>query len=54
MGHGIVADLWTTRYDEMKAIIVAIPSLAEQTTIANFLDRKTAQIDQPFPSKKNK
>ncbi len=46
MGHGIVADLWTTRYDEMKAVILGIPSLPEQTAIAAFLDRKTAQIDQ--------
>ncbi len=46
MGHGIVADLWTTRYDEMKAIMVGIPSYEEQTAIANFLDRKTALIDQ--------
>jgi type I restriction enzyme S subunit len=46
MGHGIVADLWTTRYDEMKAIMVGIPSLEEQTAIADFLDRKTALIDQ--------
>ncbi|CAG5013095.1 hypothetical protein DYBT9275_05336 [Dyadobacter sp. CECT 9275] len=48
---GSLLDLWTTRYDEMKAIIVAIPSLAEQTTIANFLDRKTAQIDQAISIK---
>lgn len=46
MGHGIVADLWTTRYDEMKAIMVGIPSIEEQTAIAAFLDRKTALIDQ--------
>ncbi|WNV05948.1 restriction endonuclease subunit S [Candidatus Methylospira mobilis] len=46
MGHGIVADLWTTRYDEMKAVIMGIPPLLEQTAIAAFLDRKTAQIDQ--------
>lgn len=45
MGHGIVADLWTTRYDEMKAIMVGIPPLSEQTAIAQFLDRKTAQIE---------
>jgi type I restriction enzyme S subunit len=45
MGHGIVADLWTTRYDEMKAITIGIPPLPEQTAIANFLDRKTAQVD---------
>jgi type I restriction enzyme S subunit len=46
MGHGIVADLWTTRYDEMKSIMVVIPSKEEQTAIATFLDRKTALIDQ--------
>ena len=46
MGHGIVADLWTTRYDEMKAIMVGIPSHPEQTAIAAFLDRKTTLIDQ--------
>ena len=46
MGHGIVADLWTTRYYEMKSIMVSIPPLKEQTAIANFLDRKTALIDQ--------
>jgi len=50
-GHGIVADLWTTRYDEMKAIKIAIPSLPEQTRIAQFLDRKTAQIGQAIAQK---
>jgi type I restriction enzyme, S subunit len=51
MGHGIVADLWTTRYDEMKAIMVGIPSFEEQTAIAEFLDRKTALIDQAIDIK---
>lgn len=46
MGHGIVADLWTTRYDEMSSIILGIPTLEEQEAIAKFLDEKTAQIDQ--------
>ena len=45
MGHGIVADLWTTRYDEMKAITIGIPPIEEQIAIAQYLDRKTAQID---------
>lgn len=45
MEHGIVADLWTTRYDEMKAVIIGVPPLKEQTAIANFLDKKTAQIE---------
>lgn len=51
MGHGIVADLWTTRYYEMKAIMVGIPSKDEQTSIASFLDRKTTQIDQAISQK---
>lgn len=44
-GHGIVADLWTTRYDEMKFIFLAIPPFQEQEAIAKFLDDKTAKID---------
>ena len=51
MGHGIVADLWTTRYDEMKTIMVGIPSEIEQTAIANFLDEKTAKIDKAIAQK---
>jgi len=51
MGHGIVADLWTTRYDEMKAVIMGIPPQSEQTAIANFLDQKTTQIDQAIAIK---
>lgn len=51
MGHGIVADLWTTRYDEMKAIMVGIPPLPEQEKIATFLDLKTAKIDQAIAIK---
>jgi type I restriction enzyme S subunit len=50
-GHGIVADLWTTRYDDMKLIKVAIPPLTEQTRIAQFLDRKTTQIDKAIAQK---
>ncbi len=44
-GHGIVADLWTTRYDEMKFIHLAIPPLQEQKAIADFLDDKCAKVD---------
>ena len=51
MGHGIVADLWTTRYDEMKNIKTAFPPKQEQTRIANFLDRKCEQIDKAIELK---
>ena len=32
--------------DELKNSLLAIPTIKEQTTIANFLDTKTAQIDE--------
>lgn len=44
-GHGIVADLWTTNYSDMKNIYLAIPPLYEQTQIASFLDSETSRID---------
>lgn len=44
-GKGIVADLWSTNYGEMKAITLAVPPIGEQVTIAAFLDRETAKID---------
>ena len=44
-GKGIVADLWSTNYSEMKEIRLAVPTLIEQAAIATFLDRETAKID---------
>lgn len=46
VGRGIVADLWTTRYDEMRTILIALPSPDEQRAIAAFLDGKCATIDE--------
>lgn len=51
VGRGIVADLWTTRYDEMRTMMLALPSSEEQTAIANFLDEKTAKIDEAITIK---
>ena len=45
-GHGIVDDLWTTRWQEMKRISVVFPPLPTQQRIADFLDRKCAEIDE--------
>ncbi len=45
VGHGIVADLWTTRFDDIKNSLIAFPPLTEQTQIANFLDNKILKID---------
>ena len=44
-GHGIVDDLWTTRWQEMKRIIVPVPSLDAQRKIADYLDNIVSQID---------
>ncbi len=44
-GHGIVADLWTTRYADMKNIRLFVPDFSTQKAIADFLDRETARID---------
>ncbi|GBR55942.1 restriction endonuclease S subunit [Acetobacter senegalensis DSM 18889] len=44
-GKGIVADLWSTNYNEMKLIYLALPPLPEQQTIASFLDRECGKID---------
>ena len=44
-GHGIVNDLWTTNWQDMKKIIVPIPDLIEQQKIAEFLDKKCSHID---------
>lgn len=45
-GHGIVDDLWTTRWQEMKRITISVPPLPTQQRIANFLDRKCAEIEE--------
>jgi type I restriction enzyme S subunit len=44
-GKGIVADLWSTNYSEMRDIFLAIPNLSEQSAIASFLDHETSKID---------
>lgn len=45
-GHGIVDDLWSTNWQDMKSICVTVPPLDEQERIADFLDEKCAEIDQ--------
>lgn len=44
-GHGIVDDLWTTRWQEMRNITIPVPKYAVQQKIAAHLDRKCTQID---------
>ncbi len=44
-GHGIVDDLWTTNWKDMKKITIPMPDLDEQERIAVFLDDKCSEID---------
>lgn len=45
-GRGIVADLWTTRYSEMKSILLPVPPRDEQDQIVRFLDWKVSKINK--------
>ena len=45
-GHGIVDDLWTTRWQEMKNISIVYPSLTEQQKIADYLDKVCGEVDE--------
>jgi len=45
-GHGIVADLWTTGWNDMKKILLPVPPIDEQRRIADYLDEKCAEIDR--------
>lgn len=44
-GRGIVADLWTTHYSEMRNIFLPLPPLSEQEAIVAYLEEKVAQMD---------
>lgn len=52
-GHGIVDDLWTTNWSEMKRISIPLPPLDEQQEIADCLDNKCAEIEQIIADKKS-
>lgn len=44
-GHGIVDDLWTTRWQEMKRILVPVPPYKIQNQIALFLEEHCSRIN---------
>ena len=46
LGRGIVSDLWTTRYSEMKEIMIPLPPLPEQHTIVRYIEEKTTKADK--------
>lgn len=45
-GHGIVDDLWTTGWQEMKNIFIPTPPIDEQKRIAAYLDEQCKKIDE--------
>ena len=46
IGRGIVADLWTTRYSEMRNIFVPLPPKDEQQAIVSYIEEKCQKIDK--------
>ncbi len=46
LSYGIRIGQWELRFKDFKDIVVPYPSMLEQIQIANFLDRKTGQIDE--------
>lgn len=51
-GRGIVADLWTTRYSEMKTILLPVPPRAEQDQIVHYLDWQVSKINRLIAAKR--
>lgn len=50
-GRGIVADLWTTRYSEMRNILVPYPSHEEQNAIVAYLNWQKSVFNNIIPEK---
>ena len=51
-GRGIVSDLWTTRYSEMKNILLPVPPREEQNQIVRYLDWQVSKINKLIAAKK--
>lgn len=51
-GRGIVADLWTTRYSEMKTILLPVPPREEQDQIVRYLDWQVSKINRLIAAKR--
>lgn len=45
-GHGLVSDLWTTKWDEMRNIYIPVPPREDQDQIVRYLDWKVSQINK--------
>lgn len=53
-GHGIVADLWTTRWQEMKSIVLPLPSIEIQEEILCYVKSKMESVDRLIAIKQEK
>lgn len=53
-GRGIVSDLWTTRFSEMKSILLPVPPREEQDQIVRFLDWKVSSINKLIAIRRRK
>lgn len=53
-GHGLVADLWTTKWDTMRNIYVPVPPRDEQDQMVSFLDWKVSSINKLIRVKEKK
>ena len=51
LSYGVRVGQWDMHYEDFKHIPLPIPSREEQQRIGNFLDRKTAEIDEAIAKK---
>ena len=54
LSYGVRIGQWELRFKDFKDVVVPYPSVLEQTQIANFLDRKSQQIDELIRAKERK
>lgn len=52
VGRGIVADLWSTKYSDMRTIMIPVPTQDEQQQISRYLDWQTSKINKFIKAKK--
>ena len=52
VGRGIVADLWSTKYADMRTIMIPVPTQDEQQQISRYLDWQTSKINKFIKAKK--
>lgn len=45
-GHGLVSDLWTTKWEDMRNIYIPVPPMDEQDQIVRYLDWQISNINK--------